>query len=200
MWMKKEIRILGFALILSIFFISTGTNPVKAGPACESIGGACVNLPCPPTTRDWGKKDCGGILETCCVNVFQNDNPSPIPEVNVPVPNDSKSNILCDNEKGISTAIGCIPVLGSGGMNDFLAFILRWATGIGSGIAFVLMLYSGFMIMTSQGNPERMQAGRELLTSAISGLLLIIFSIFILKFIGIDILGLCKFGFGICPP
>lgn len=68
--------------------------------------------------------------------------------------------------------------------------------GIGGGIAFLLILYSGFMIMSATGNPERLKAGQELLTSAISGLILLIFSVFILKFIGIDILGLCKFGFG----
>ncbi|KKR84165.1 MAG: hypothetical protein UU32_C0049G0003 [Candidatus Woesebacteria bacterium GW2011_GWB1_41_10] len=56
------------------------------------------------------------------------------------------------------------------------------------------------MIMTSGGNPERLKAGQELLTSAISGLILLIFSVFVLKFIGVDILKLCKFGFGLpCP-
>jgi hypothetical protein len=101
---------------------------------------------------------------------------------------------LCGNNTGVQTAIGCIPVLS--GTNNFLAFVLRWAVGIGGGIAFLLMIYSGFMIMTAAGNPERLKAGQELLTSAISGLILLIFSVFILKFIGIDILGLCHFGFG----
>lgn len=98
------------------------------------------------------------------------------------------------NNSGIKTAIGCIPVLGS--TDDFLAAVLKWAVGIGGGIAFALMLYAGFMLMTAQGNPERMKAGQELLTSAVAGLILLIFSIFILKFIGVDILGLQKFGFG----
>ena len=97
---------------------------------------------------------------------------------------------------GIDTAIGCIPILGTNGTTDFLTWILRWAVGVGSGIAFLLILYSGFMIMTSAGNPERLKAGQELLTSAISGLILLVFSVFILKFIGVDILGLGAFGFG----
>ena len=53
--------------------------------------------------------------------------------------------------------------------------------------------------MTATGDPKRIQAGQELLTSAIGGLILLIFSVFILKFIGVDVLGLCKFGFGVCP-
>jgi len=97
-------------------------------------------------------------------------------------------------ETKLNTAIGCIPVFDQ---TEFLAFILRWGVGIGGGIAFILILYSGFMIMTASGNPERIKAGQELLTSAISGLILLIFSIFVLKFIGIDILGLNTFGFGV---
>ncbi|MEK7061621.1 MAG: hypothetical protein AAB954_03085, partial [Patescibacteria group bacterium] len=77
----------------------------------------------------------------------------------------------------------------------FLSFVLKWAVGIGGGIAFLLIIYAGFMIMTSAGNPERLKAGQELLTSAISGLILLIFSVVILKIIGVDILGLNSFGF-----
>ena len=107
----------------------------------------------------------------------------------------TSKNVLCEGDPtGINTAIGCIHVLNN--PESFLADILRWATGIGSGIAFLLMLYAGFMIMTAQGNPERLKAGQELLTSAISGLILLILSVFVLKFIGVDILGLNKFGFG----
>lgn len=97
-------------------------------------------------------------------------------------------------DSGIETAIGCIGVLGS--QEQFLGAILKWAVGVGGGVAFLLIVYAGFMIMTAAGNPERLKAGQELLTSAISGLILLIFSIFILNFIGVDILRLCKFGFG----
>jgi len=93
--------------------------------------------------------------------------------------------------KGIDTAIGCIPIENT---NSLIGFILRWAVGIGGGIAFLLIVFAGFQIMTSAGNPERLQAGRELLTSAIAGLILLIFSVFILRIIGIDILKLPGFG------
>jgi hypothetical protein len=107
----------------------------------------------------------------------------------------SSTGVKCANdETGINTAIGCIHVLGSS--EEFLSDILRWAVGIGGGIAFLLILYAGFMIMTASGSPDRLKAGQELLTSAISGLILLVFSIFILKFIGVDILGLGAFGFG----
>jgi len=108
---------------------------------------------------------------------------------------DALGNPNCKDTE-IYTAIGCVPVLNNDNGASLIAFILRWAVGIGGGIAFLLILYGGFMVMSSAGNPERLKAGQELLTSAISGLILLIFSVFILKFIGLDILGLGAFGFG----
>lgn len=96
-------------------------------------------------------------------------------------------------DEAIDTAIGCIPVSDT---NSFMGWILGWAVGVGGGIAFLLIVYASFMVMTSQGDPARLKAGQELLTSAISGLIMLIFSVFILKFIGVDILGLGNFGFG----
>ena len=94
-------------------------------------------------------------------------------------------------ENEIYTAIGCIPVLNEAtGQEDFIIYVFRWSLGIAGGIAFMLILLAGFQIMTSQGNPERLKAGQELLTSAIAGLILLIFSVFILEFIGVRILGL----------
>lgn len=90
----------------------------------------------------------------------------------------------------IETAIGCVPV---GDTNTFMGWVLGWAVGIGGGIAFLLIIYASFMVMTSQGVPDRLKAGQELLTSAISGLIMLIFAVFVLKFIGIDILGLDRF-------
>lgn len=104
------------------------------------------------------------------------------------------ANVVCGN--GINTAIGCIPVLTEDGGVTFTAWMLRWAVGIGGGIAFMLIIYGGFMYMTSQGNPERVKAGQELITSAVSGLVLLILSVFLLRFIGVDILRLNMFGFG----
>ncbi|OGM57315.1 hypothetical protein A3E46_01260 [Candidatus Woesebacteria bacterium RIFCSPHIGHO2_12_FULL_46_16] len=94
-------------------------------------------------------------------------------------------------ESGINTAIGCIPFENT---TSFISFVLRWAIGVGGGIAFLLIVYSAFMIMSSRGNPERLKAGQELLNSAIAGLILLIFSIFILRVIGVDILKLPGFG------
>lgn len=88
-------------------------------------------------------------------------------------------------QEGIETALGCIPTKNTTG---FIAWILKFAIGIGGGIAFILMLIGVFQIITSSGDPERLKAGKELITSALIGLLMIIFSLFLLQLIGVQIL------------
>jgi hypothetical protein len=124
------------------------------------------------------------ILSSFIVGVFLFLSPSPTFS--------AADSPLCPGDTGIQTAIGCIPVLG--GQQAFLEFILTWAIGVGGGIAFLLIVYAGFLIMTSQGNPERLKAGQELLTAAISGVVLLVLSVFILNIIGVKILEIPGFG------
>lgn len=91
----------------------------------------------------------------------------------------------CFESGGAWTAIGC---LGGESPNDFVASLLKIGTGLGGGIAFLLILFSGFQRIMSAGNPEKLHEAKELMTAAISGLLLIIFSVFLLRLIGVDIL------------
>jgi len=68
--------------------------------------------------------------------------------------------------------------------------ILQIAIGVAGGVAFLMLVYGAFRMTFSQGNPEAIQDAREIITGAIIGLLLIVFSVFLLRLIGINILGL----------
>ena len=94
------------------------------------------------------------------------------------------------NDTSINTALGCIPTEPGALFGKFFSF----GIGIAGGIAFLLILFGGFQILVSAGNPEQMAAGKELVSSAIAGLLLVIFSVFLLRIIGVDILGIPNFG------
>lgn len=111
-------------------------------------------------------------------------------QANLPISNDSVQCSTSTVQNGINTAIGCIPF---GDQNALIGFFLKWGIGIGGGIAFLLILAAGFQIMTSRGDPKRLQAGQELMTSAIAGLLLLIFSVVILRIIGFDIFNIRVF-------
>lgn len=90
---------------------------------------------------------------------------------------------------GFKTAIGCIHTTPKVLVQDVLTF----ATGIGGGLAFIMMLFGAFQMLTSGGNPQNLQGGRDVFQNAIIGLLFIIFSILLMKIIGIDILSLPGF-------
>lgn len=90
-----------------------------------------------------------------------------------------------DNGKvGVNTALGCVPVQ----LDDFITWLLPYLFGIGGGIAFLLMIYGFILMTTSNGDPKAVQGAKETITSAIVGLLISIFAIFILRLITVDIL------------
>lgn len=88
------------------------------------------------------------------------------------------------NEKGCSTALGDISTDPAGFVSRLFAILLSLA----GGIAIILIILSGYRLMSSGGNPEKVTAARDQLTSAIVGLLFVIFSLSILQIIGVDIL------------
>lgn len=59
---------------------------------------------------------------------------------------------------------------------------------LAGGISVILIIAAGYKILTSNGKPEAIQAGRDQLTSALVGLLFIIFSYVIFQFIVADLL------------
>jgi hypothetical protein len=96
----------------------------------------------------------------------------------------------CLEENNSWTALGC---LHTGDPQSFVGQILRIVLPIAGGIAFLLMIFGGLQIIFSGGNPDKVKAGKEMITAALAGLLLIIFSVFILRVIGYDILRLKGF-------
>jgi hypothetical protein len=92
-----------------------------------------------------------------------------------------------DRVIGIKTALGCLAISDT---NTLAGSLLRWGIGVGGGIAILMIIYAGFTIITSTGDPGRLRGGKELLGAAIGGLILLIFSVFILRLIGVNILGI----------
>lgn len=98
---------------------------------------------------------------------------------------DADSCVSCANSGGVYTGLGCIQADLSGFITKTL---LGWGIGLASIFALLCIIYSAFQLQTSRGNAEKIKKAQELLTSCIMGLMLIIFSIFILRVIGVGIL------------
>lgn len=95
------------------------------------------------------------------------------------------------NTHGFWTAIGCIDFK----LETFIKEkLFVFGVGLAGIIALLCIIYSAFTLQTAGGNPEKLKKAQEMLTSCIIGLILIIFSVFILKVIGVDILRIPGFG------
>lgn len=95
------------------------------------------------------------------------------------------------NCKKVATGLGFSINTDVGG---FITSLLGLILSLSGGIAVLLIIISGYRLMISQGNPEKIQPAREQLTAAIVGLLFIIFSLVIIQVIGYDILHIPGFG------
>ena len=92
---------------------------------------------------------------------------------------------------GVWTGIGCV----QGSINEFVGqTVFGLGIGLAGGFSLLCIIYAAFMMQSSQGNPEKLKKAQEMITSCIMGLMLIIFSVFILKLIGVNILKIPGFG------
>lgn len=92
-----------------------------------------------------------------------------------------KNPLDCDS---IDTSIGSIDVDPIG----FITRIFSIVLSIGGLGAMILIIYSGYRLLISRGDKEKIQGARETMTAAIVGLLFIVFSLVILSVIAGDIL------------
>jgi glucose uptake protein GlcU len=83
-----------------------------------------------------------------------------------------------------STELGCIPNTVSGFVSKFYGIGL----GLIGGVAILFIIYGGYILMTSQGRPDKISNGKSYITYAIIGLLLAIFGYIFIQVIAIDIL------------
>ncbi len=90
---------------------------------------------------------------------------------------------------GVLTAIGCVPVDPTVLINQGL----KVGTGLAGAVALLMLISGTFTMMTSAGNPATLKKGSDQASSAIIGLLFVIFSILLLQVIGVDLLNLPGF-------
>lgn len=164
-------------------------------PATESIntgGGqvstwhcACGDLnqaPCPDGNSMGLNKGCreGQILNTSTMLCE-------IPNVSFGGLCNSSTEDMSKIGTGVQTAIGCVPF---DQINTFSRFFITWGLGVGGGFSMLVFILAAFNFMTSSGDPAKLQTAKELTISAITGIIFLVFSVFLLKIIGVNILGL----------
>lgn len=163
---------------VNISCISTVSDEEEVQRTYDLIGGICQ-------VNNDGTGEFDTIEECDIARGVTDDEPSP-PRT----PSRIHVKTCSSGDTVIETALGCIPTDTSG----FIGWILKFAIGIGGGSAFLMMAFGAFALMTSAGDPQKIKTGQEVLTSALAGLLFIIFSTFLLRLIGYNILRIPGFG------
>lgn len=90
----------------------------------------------------------------------------------------------CLKERGVYTALGCIPRSG----DDLIISLARIGIGLLGGVLLIMILAAAFKLSTSRGDPKAFEEGKSMLTAGISGTLFILFSMVVLEAIGVNIL------------
>lgn len=189
------------SLFLTLSFLISSPLPIHAATQCSSdsdcqlhfndrLGcsmtdiGQAVVYKCDPSSDV-------NYIDGNIVNLGINATPTDLDIKNALNIKEGPECTTSDGEIGVSTALGCISTdVESGG---FINTLLQLAIGLGGMIALLLILGGVFIITTSAGIPDKLNQGKELITSAISGLLFIILSIVLLNLIGIKILAIPGF-------
>lgn len=85
----------------------------------------------------------------------------------------------------IETAFNvCIP-RNQAALKTLIAHFFAWAAGIIGTLAMLGLIYAGYVYITSAGNPDRIGYAKEIITTSITALLIIIFSYALFQLLGI---------------
>lgn len=98
--------------------------------------------------------------------------------------------VQCAVNGGVWTGLGCIGT----SIKSFTNTIFSFGIGLAGIISLFCIIYAAYLLQFSRGEPERLKKARQYLTSCILGLILIIFSVLILRIIGVDIIKIPGFG------
>lgn len=94
-----------------------------------------------------------------------------------------------DGSNKLKTALGCV----STDPQQLILALLRLVSYASGGIALLLMAIGAIQMIASAGSPEALKEGQQRFTSAVIGLLFILFSVLLLQIIGVDLLDLPGF-------
>jgi len=166
--------------ILSPFYLDVGNqtknnySPCTSGvPSASNSAGLNCNCIEKANTSD-------DVVAKLCNNLENNDERSTCRDCMT-----SKNETKC-----IWTGLGSVKT----NLGEFIGEkLLTWGIGVAGGVAMLCIMYAAFMMQTSGGNAEQVKKAQQMLTSCITGLMLILFSVFILKLIGVDILKIPSF-------
>lgn len=194
-----------FYLLLFLFFgvsavyASNHQPALDTGPSAGSIGSAncdlcgfCSGTPIDEAPTDW--KKCAQCLYP---DVYGGKDSVPDQPDGATLRINPQNNEPPAPRKGaIYTFLGCINTnIGSfqdeGAAVSVTAALLNIIFKLAGVLSFIYLVYAGFLILTSQGNPEKLRQGKRTLIRSLIGLGISLAAVFIISlitsFLGIEL-------------
>jgi hypothetical protein len=190
-------------ILLPINAVSPFPTPAARRYATCDVCGFCVTGQDPsgwltPAPRDWA--NCQACLY-----------PSAYPTGSVPDPR-AGNTLLVDPETNAPpkpaegrhfTILGCVKTqlndfTQTGAASSLIQMLLNVIFATAGGVAILYIIYGSFLVMTSQGDPERLAYGKRVIVGSIVGLILVLTSIMLVNLVAKGILRLP--GFSDAPP
>jgi hypothetical protein len=159
-------------------------QPSPTPAKCGTLNYVCC--PQPDLCEDGLIPDNAGDINNCfCVVTAIPTNPPPTSTNKLdPYCGGEEIGVTDPNNPMIKTAIGCIPIDTKG----FIGWLLPKTFYLIGGVSFLLIVYGFIIIATSSGDPKKVQAAKETITSALIGLFISVFSLLIINLIIVNIL------------
>ncbi|MBU2632235.1 pilin [Patescibacteria group bacterium] len=190
--MKRFVFVLFVFILLLLFIPAKGANAacIDSGGTCSKDTYSCcdTNYYCKASPNSGFS---GSVIGNC---VLKDTNYKPGNEIlpkdavrvkvplNIPcTPKGSGNDIYYDCQTGLGINIETNAA-------GFTKSMFQIVLSLSGGLALILILIAGYQLIIARGNAEKIQQAKDRLTSAIVGLLFIIFSLVILEVIGVDIL------------
>lgn len=187
--MKRIFVILGVLVIL--FSASATVNSVKAEgryATCDVCGYCPDSYPTPPTK--WPQ--CVQCLYTGLSNALPPDKATLLinEDTNLP-PTPAQGHIY--------TVFGCIKTdlndfTQTGAAQSLVQVLLNIIFATAGGVTILYLVYGSFLILSSQGDSERLAHGKRVIMGAIIGIVFTLSSVFIVNLLANNVIGLPGFG------
>lgn len=161
---------------------------LSCGDAAQENDSRCPASDCPATECSGGSWYCLESTTECFESFVPTDKEVLWKLCDQVV--DGERKLQCINCSGVWTAVGCIPT----DPTNMVQALVTIGLFIGGGVTLLIILAGSFVLSTSQGDPKKTSDAKEMITSAIIGLIFIIFSVSILQLIGVQILQIPGFG------
>lgn len=96
---------------------------------------------------------------------------------------------MCTPPNAEITGIGCVPTDPIGFVGKFYGYGL----GLIGGVGILFIIYGGYILLTSQGDPMSLNKGKSYIFYAIVGILLAVFGFVFVQVVIVDVLHLPGF-------